>query len=352
MAPRVVPLTAAQYAAWDDFVAACPDRTPYHSAAWFEVLRRTFGYRPRGLLLSDGDDILAGLPLFEVPGWSGRRLVSSPFRDRGGVLAAPGADVRPLLRKAAASCRGSCRHLAIKHMARPDGAALRDEGFDQHAHWVTTRVDLRPGADALWRSLGNNARGPVKQARLAGLTVRTGRGAADLDRFHRIFVLNRRALGIPTFPALFFTEIGRRLGDRGAMRLLLAEHDGAAVAGLLLLIAGDTVIDGYAAAIPSRRDLRPNDLLVWTAIEWASQQGYATFDFGADSPHQTGLLAFKRKWHGVHHTLSDYRYSARGRAAPDDDSASGRYAMARRVMSRLPMPLFRWVSRLTVRRLG
>jgi len=104
------------------------------------------------------------------------------------------------------------------------------------------------------------------------------------------------------------------------------------------------VIDGYAASLSKYNELRANDLLVWSSIEWAAQNGYSVFDFGADSPRQENLLSFKRKWGGTHIPTYQYSLSGNNRALVEMDSSNKKYFLARSIMSRLPLAVFRLVS--------
>ena len=42
--------------------------------------------------------------------------------------------------------------------------------------------------------------------------------------------------------------------------------------------------------------MRPNNLLLWTAIRWGCENGYVLFDMGRTDLDDTGLRAFKSGW--------------------------------------------------------
>src|SRR6266487_1677576 len=88
----------------------------------------------------------------------------------------------------------------------------------------------------------------------------------------------RTAWRVAPRPYRLFEAIWELLRPQGLMRLLLAErheaHGARPIAGVLLLMFGETVF--YAFAGVSRNDLglRPNELLQWQAIHDACRAGF------------------------------------------------------------------------------
>ena len=76
---------------WNRFVEHHPRATVAHLAGWGEIAREVYGHESIYLTAQDGDgDVVGVLPLILVRSrLFGRRLVSMPFLDYGGVLAEP-----------------------------------------------------------------------------------------------------------------------------------------------------------------------------------------------------------------------------------------------------------------------
>jgi lipid II:glycine glycyltransferase (peptidoglycan interpeptide bridge formation enzyme) len=248
--------------------------------------------------------------------------------------------------------RGPYRHLLIKEGDPLPHADVERYRLSERKYWVTTTVDLTVGAERIWKKLKNNAQGPVKQASKQGIQVKLCSDERDMDIFYDLFLENRRSLGTPAFPRSFFTRIWRAFHPAGKAVLMLACKEDLAIGGILLLVHKQTVIDGYAAARPEYRGYRPNDLLVWKAIEWAAGHGCHIFDFGADSPKQDHLLSFKRKWTGIHKDMYHYVYLHRDRTYEEMDNSNEKYLKIRSGIARLPKPVFRIFSDLMVARFG
>src|SRR2546428_4233228 len=73
---------------WDRFVESHPRATVAHLSAWGQIAREVYGHEPVYLRAEEDGEIRGVLPLVLVSGrLFGRRLVSMPFLDYGGVLA-------------------------------------------------------------------------------------------------------------------------------------------------------------------------------------------------------------------------------------------------------------------------
>jgi len=136
---------------------------------------------------------------------------------------------------------------------------------------------------------------------------------------------------------------------RGAAILFLETNGSALLHGMICLLSKDTFIPAYAAPQNQWRKLYINEVMFWHTIEWASNQRFHFYDFGADSPHQQGLLQFKEKWGGVKHPMFYYYFSESRNALPNFDSSTPIYGLTRRVWRRLPkvvsQSLGGWVTR-------
>ena len=77
---RIEPL---QDPRWGKFLERHPRASVFHTPAWLEALRRTYGYVPVAYTTSlPGRELEDGVVLCQVDSWvTGRRLVSLPFSD-------------------------------------------------------------------------------------------------------------------------------------------------------------------------------------------------------------------------------------------------------------------------------
>ncbi len=350
--PQVSLLESADEMEWDLFAGTHPLGNIYHTLDWKRVTEEAFGHQPFYLLARDAAGRVTGvLPLFQVKGVFGSRLVSVPMRDRGSLIASDAASAAALVARATALTRElGCEYLELRSAEELDPGVAAAHGLQCVRHWVTTRVDLLPGKDALWKSLDKNAvRWAITNVRKKGVRVERDPTAEGIRTFYEMFARTRSAMGIPPFPPALFEAIARRLIANGKANLFLAWKDTEPVGGMINFFSKDTFIPAYAAPQKKWLKLYPSELVIWCAMEWAADNGFHTFDFGADSPRQTGLLRFKRKWGGVQHAMVSYFYLNGAKSLPNFDSSSPLYGLARKTWSLLPGPLSRklggWVTR-------
>ena len=65
---------------------------------------------------------------------------------------------------------------------------------------------------------------------------------------------------------------------------MLAEYKGEILSGILLLAYGDTVSYKMGGWSGERRDVRPNELLHWTGMQWGRDRGYRYYDLEGLNP--------------------------------------------------------------------
>ncbi len=337
---------------WEQFIEKHPQGNIYHSLAWKRVTEEGLGHRPQYLLARDAAGKVTGvLPLFEVSGLFGRRLVSMPMRDRGGLLAGEPAAAAVLLARAVALTRElACAYLELRSDEELDPELVLAHRLHCARNWITSRVDLTPGKDALWKSLDKNAvRWAITNVCKKGVRVEADTSPEGMQLFYELFARTRKGLGIPPFPPALFDAIRRHLIPTGQASLLLARKDGLPIGGMISLLSKNTFLPAYAAPQKQWQKLYPSEVLIWSAMEWAAENGFQTFDFGADSPRQRGLLRFKRKWGAAQHAMYAYYFLNGKRVPPEFDSSSPVYELARKTWKILPGPVSRalgsWVTR-------
>jgi len=340
----VTDLSPAREAAWDAFVAGTPGGSHYHRSGWARVIRNAFGHRPCYRLALRGDVVEGVLPLvaFAHPLF-GRSLVSVPFLNRGGVLARTREAQDALLDDAAtrlAATRSS--FCELRHVARrfPSLPAREDK--------VSLSLPLEGDPDRLWRAVGPKVRNLVRKAGKAGLIVRAGDPARDLEAFYAVFAENMRDLGTPVYTPRFFREIFREF-PRDA-RLTVVEGDGRAAAAGICLEHGGFAEIHWAASRRAFRDAAPNMLLYWDCIASAARRGRTEFCFGR-STEGSGPYRFKRQW-GAEPTRLHWEYLlAPGKSVPQRSPDHPKVRMAVRAWRRLPVAVTRRLGPPIVRHL-
>lgn len=338
---------------WRRYVQSHPLSTVYHAFGWRRVFGETFRYRSWYLVARDSSGVVGCLPLFLVRSPIGRRLVSVPFRDRGGPLWSTPSAFSALIegaRRIAGEERASSVELkTVTHY--PDDLS-NHSGLTEHRYWVRSVVDLRPlNADILRERIGPKTRNMIRQAEAAGLAFRdeTGEGNA-LRTWYTLFVETQKRHGLPPFPPTFFQSMFEELTPDGDARLFVVRRGGEALAATIILLHKQTAIYGYSASAEGSQIFRPNDFMLFYAIGWLMEHRYDEFDLGSDAPGQQTLLFFKNKWLAVQSVIPLYTLGRYHRA--ESDSSDARYRVVRKAFRYLPSPLLRLVGAATARFFG
>ncbi len=330
-------MQAADETAWDAFVAAHPDGTHYHRAGWARVIGGVFGHRTPYRMAIGPDGVEGVLPLvaFAHP-LLGRYLVSVPFLNRGGIVAAT-ARARAALRQDAERLLAETRsaYCELRHVARTD------ESLPARTNKVSMALPLDPDPDAVWKGLDAKVRNLVRKAQKSGLTVRPGDPERDLPAFYDVFAENMRDLGTPVYSPRLFEAVFREFPADAALTMVELGAETAA-AGICLKHRGVTEIH-WAASRRSLRAASPNMLLYWETIAGAARDGLAEFCFGR-STEGSGPHRFKKQWGAVPTPLHWEYLLAPGKEMPRLNPENPKLKLAIRTWQKLPLPLTRRIG--------
>lgn len=155
-------------------------------------------------------------------------------------------------------------------------------------HWQN---DGYADFDAFLAALSSRKRKAIRKERaqaLEGLSVRHLTGAeiteAHWDAFWTFYQdTGSRKWGRPYLTRPFFSMLGEAMGDK--VLLMLAERDGAPIAGALNLIGSDTLYGRYWGATEHVRFLH-FELCYYQAIDAAIARGLARVEAGAQGEHK------------------------------------------------------------------
>jgi CelD/BcsL family acetyltransferase involved in cellulose biosynthesis len=279
---------------WTRFVDEHPAATAFHRPAWASLMAESYGYHASALVLSDASGkTIGGLPIVRthVP-LRGARMVCLPFTDNCAPLVASAA-VLDQLAEAVAAWRATEKAPPV-HVRAPMPEA---GGWAPRQAAVLHTLTLVSDPAIVFRAFRKTqVQQRITRAERAGVTVRRAESCADLGLFYGLHVQTRRRLGTPVQPWRFFRLLWERILAVGLGFAQLATHEERVIAGAVFLAWNGTVIYKYSASDPTFWSLRPNNLLLWTAIRWGCTNGYRLFDFGRSDLDNPGLRDFKDGW--------------------------------------------------------
>ena len=264
--------------AWDASLTAAGGHL-LQTWAWGD-LKAGFGWSAQRLAAMEGGRLVAGAQVLY------RRLgpVSVAYVPRGpwGDLA-DATVMRALFAGLHAQAR---RRRAIFLKVEPpmaEGAAnaelLAAYGFQPGAQRVqplsTIVVELSADLAAIGGRFKPKWRYNAGLAERRGVAVRAG-GPEDIGVWYRLMELTGRRDGFGIHPEGYYRRFFALMGPRA--RLLLAEYQGQLLAGIAVTAFGAQAIYMYGASGDEQRNLMPNHLLQWEAMQWAKAQGCTEYD--------------------------------------------------------------------------
>ncbi len=292
---------------WDERLAGLSGATVFHTRGWAEVIARTYGFARHYLAQEHGSALRALAPCMEVrQGLRGRRGVCLPYSDCAPVVAETPAD-REALTAELLAYAGVRNWRSLELRGGEPGPATVPVSQTYERHWVALANDEA----AMSRHLRGNVRTAIRRADKQGVCVARTRDAAGSAAFLRLNQLTRRRHGLPPQPARFFGNIDRLLLRPGGGDIWVASWEGRPIAAALFLTYRDGVTFKYGGSDYRYQHLRPNDLLMWTAMRGYGAEGFQSLCLGRTAPANAGLRRFKTSLGARAETLAYRLYDVR-----------------------------------------
>ncbi len=322
-------------AAIDTYVRGRAAGTPFHLTAWSRAIAKGCGQESRYLIAEDGAGTIAGvLPLTAVRSpLFGSALVSSGFAVDGGVIA-DSASIAGQLTQAAiyTATRLKCPTLELRGGIMPGTDWHRDD-----TTYLGFARDLAADDEAELLAIPRKQRAEVRKGLGFELTIETGKTKRNVDAHYAVYSESVRNLGTPVFPRKLFGAVLDMFGEDAD--ILTVRHGGAAIASVLSLFHGKTVMPYWGGGTAAARTTRANDVMYFALMRQARERGCTRFDFGR-SKAGTGAAAFKRNWGFEGIALPYAKLSLNGEPPRDINPLSPKYRMQVAAWQKLPL----WIA--------
>lgn len=176
------------------------------------------------------------------------------------------------------------------------GPILRRRGFGsthiKTSLGATVKTDLgHRDPDRLLASMKPKTRSNIRKSLRSPLTFRSTTESADVDVFHELLTATGMRQGFEAPSRSFLKRVVDNLAGRGWAQVMLVEHDGCAVSGMLAITVGSSLVYKRGAWSGAFGEYRPNEFMHWGALNWAIAAGCTTYDFdGLELDTATSLL--------------------------------------------------------------
>lgn len=168
-------------------------------------------------------------------------------------------------------------------------------GYKREFAYHTVLFFDKEGLDAYKKACKYKINTQIRRAKREGLEIKEITGNADLSGYYRMYAETiRRKQGSQYWNSSFFRMITERLSDRYSV--LYAMYEDEPTAGIMLIKSRGMLHYFIGASNEKYLLKRPNDFLLYHAIEKALADGFESFDFMLTDSGDKNLLWFKEKW--------------------------------------------------------
>jgi len=302
---------------WPTFVQGHLLASVFHTPAYLDALRRTYGYQPTVYTTSGpGGPLTNGIVLCRVNSWlTGSRLVSVPFADHCEPLVLGTADRMAMVAAIRRTVReGRFRYAQIRALQSDVAEA---SGYSVPRRLLLHTIDLTPTPSELFGAFHKIAiQRPVRRAVREGILHESGRSDALLQQFYTLLVEMRRRRGLPAQPMAWFANLSDCFGDR--LTVHVARRAGQPLAAILTLRHRNVLVHKYGAADERVHRCGAMAFLLWHAMLDGKERGLDLFDLGRTDADNQGLATLKEQLGATRSTLTYVRWAesrTRGRPA-------------------------------------
>ena len=268
---------------WDSFVRAQPHGDLVQTSVW-GLSKRSIGQIP--LLVSlrgEEGSIAGGMLMIE------RRLGSwmrMGYVARGPLVEGDNLLILRTALDAAATCMKK-RKLAGLIVQLSEGNDLRNKVLEEAgfmhgslgvAPEATIRVDVTQTDELILGAMSKSRRRIVRNSLKQGFEIEH---CSDVETFYRLHLATGTRAGFTVLSLKYLNAQWQALAPSGYVTMLLARHQGKAMAGLWLSHFGDVVTIRLAGRDDTvEGPAYVNEALHWTAFQWARSVGARVCDFG------------------------------------------------------------------------
>ncbi len=276
----------------------------------------------------------------EVDSWlTGKRGISLPFTDECATLTLNEKNAKRIRDKALELAKNrNWKYIEFREGENDDDQEKASIRYFSHT------LALEKDTSALFNRCSSSARRAIRKSERSGVEVSRSESLEILKSFYALLCLTRKRHGLPPQPWLFFENIHKSILSQNKGSVFLATRGAEPIAGALFLGQNQNAIYKFGASNEEHQAARPNNLVMWKAIEWHALNGFGKLHFGRTSIGNSGLRRFKQSWGTEEQILPYYRHNTKTQAIESlHDQTSGWHT---RIFQRLPGFLSREIGKL------
>jgi lipid II:glycine glycyltransferase (peptidoglycan interpeptide bridge formation enzyme) len=302
---------------WDELLANSEDATVFHTYEWIKVLNETYSrYSKLFITARNGDGkLIGGMPLIISKNRIIRGLTSMPFGTYGGSVVRSGIVHEPVVRR---KILGKFQEIEKKWKLNRSVLVdfqnthghLESLGFERR-NAFTHILELNQPLEQIRRRIKKEKRRAIRQAVQRGVIIKEVHNALEFEPLYAIFEHTYSRHGSVPYPLKLYEKILTIMGKKGTVQCRVAKHDNTSLACSIYFTHKDSIMYWIGVSYEKYWGFRPNDLLIWSVIEYGVANGYKILNLGASPLEAKELIRFKHSWGAQSIEYSIYEKSSR-----------------------------------------
>lgn len=192
---------------------------------------------------------------------------------------------------------------------------INDDRFEKKLVGYLHKLDLNESEENIFKRFKvTQVQQCIRKSIKNGLVSKVTNDFNSLEDFYNLHLMTRKKLGVPIQPKKFFLNLWYEIIKKNYGFVILVYKDFDLLSSGIFIGKGEKIIYKFSASNTKFLHFRPNNLMLWTAIQEAKRRGYSVFDFGRTEIENEGLRKFKLGWGTIEEPLY-YSYYPK---APDD----------------------------------
>jgi hypothetical protein len=335
------------YDQWDNLLIETNQYSFFHSYAWIKVLWESYGYKPYFFILKNKRELSALLPFMEVNSrYTGRRGVSLPFSDYCDPIIREEIDIQRLLDRTIDFGRTSNWEYLDMH-----GGEIIFQGKKPSREFYGHLLTLNAKPDKILKRFRDSTRRSIKKAVKLGVEIHQSNSLQSIQDYFRLNCLTRKRHELPAQPFQFFKKIHEYILSKKSGFIIKASYRNKIIGAAVFFHFGKKAIFKFGASDLKYQHLRMNNLIMWEAIKWYSNNGYESLCFGRTNMEGVGLRQFKQGWGAKEYLIKYFKYDLNTDSLITNN-ADKMNLIIRFVFSKIPIPISRILGTLLYKHFG
>ena len=335
-----------KYEAWDEILLSAPEYSFFQSSTWAKVLYESYQYKPLYFTAIENGCLKTLVSVMEVNSFlTGKRGVSLPFTNYCEPIIRNGVsfkDVFEGIMKYGKESGWKYAELRGGQQYLPD--ALTSATYLSHI------LELSGNEEEIFSSFRDSTKRNIKKAISEGVEARIRNSLESVQEFYRLNCMTRKRHGLPPQPLHFLKKVYDHIISRNLGLLVIASYENNPIAGAVYFHFGEKALYKYGASDMNYQHLRANNLVMWEAIKWYSQNGFKSLSLGRTESENRGLIQFKSGWGTTEQQIHYYRYDLnKGSFVSGSSKVTGFY---NKIFRNMPIPVLNRIGNILYKHVG